>query len=455
MSFVSRNPATGAIIARHRAHRPAEIEAALARAHAATLAWRELDLGARAGHLQALAAQLRRERDPLAALITAEMGKPRREARLEIEKCAAACAYYAEQGPRLLRPVRPPGAPREARVRLEPLGVGLHIMPWNFPFWQVFRALAPSLLLGNTALLKHASNVCGCARAIEDILPRAGLPTGLLHSLFVKADTVAGLIADPRVRFVTLTGSTAAGQKVGALAGAALKPAVFELGGADSYIVLADADLDHAVATLVQARLINGGQSCISAKRLIVVEAVREAFERQLLAAFRRIRTGDPRRLNTRLGPLARADLRRELHDQVTRAVRGGARLLLGGKLPAGPGYFYPPTVLADVRPGSPAYAEELFGPVAVIIPARDEAEAIRLANDTPYGLGAGVFTRDRRRGAEIAAHELDAGMACVNDFVRSSPQLPFGGTKQSGYGRELGFEGLQALANIKTVIVR
>lgn len=455
MSFVSRNPASGELIARHRGHTPGQIETALARAQAATLAWRELELTARARHLQALAAQLLQERDPLAALITAEMGKPKREARLEIEKCAAACIYYAENGPRLLRPTRPPGAPKEARVRLEPLGVGLHIMPWNFPFWQVFRALAPSLLLGNSALLKHAANVCGCARAIEEILPRAGLPPGLLHSLFIRADAVAGLIADPRVRFVTLTGSTAAGQKVAALAGAAMKPGVFELGGTDSYVVLADADLDHAVATLVQARLINGGQSCISAKRLIVVEAVREAFERKFLAAFRRVHPGDPRRTTTKLGPLARLDLRRELHDQVTRAVRAGSRLLLGGKMPAGPGYYYPPTVLADVHPGSPAYAEELFGPVAVIIPARDEAEAIARANDTPYGLGAGVFTRDRRRGAEIAGHELDAGMACVNDFVRSSPQLPFGGTKQSGYGRELGFEGLQALANIKTVIVR
>jgi succinate-semialdehyde dehydrogenase / glutarate-semialdehyde dehydrogenase len=454
MALLSLNPATGAVIRRYPAHRRHEITAALAQVHQAQTAWRELAPASRARHLGRLGRQLRQQRDPLAALITEEMGKPIEEARREVEKCAAACAYYAKHGPAFLQPERPVAAPAGAFVVAEPLGVVLAIMPWNFPFWQAFRAIAPALMAGNTVLLKHASNVCGCALAIEAVVREAGLPAGVLRVILASSDAIAPLIADPRVRAVTLTGSTEAGRKVAAVAGAALKPCVFELGGADSYLVLEDADLDHAARTLAAGRLLNGGQSCIAAKRLIVVQAVAAAFEERLAAAFRARRSGDPTDAHTDLGPLAREDLRAELHRQVSRSVRAGARLVLGGRVPRGPGFFYPPTILADVKPGMPAYAEELFGPVASLIKVRDEAEGVRVANDTPYGLGAGVFTRDRARGRDLAVTQLDAGLVFVNDFVRSDPSLPFGGTKASGYGRELGRAGLLSLVNLKTVLV-
>lgn len=454
MPLVSINPATGRKVRRYRAHSPGRIMTALGQAHAAHLAWRELALPARARHLRALARALRAERDTLAGLITTEMGKPLAQARLEVEKCANTCDYYARHAGPSLRPQRPPGAPAHARVVFEPLGVVLAIMPWNYPFWQVFRAAAPAFMAGNTLLLKHASNVSGCALAIEEVCLRAGLPPGALRTVLAGTDAVPALIADPRVRAVTLTGSTTAGKQVGALAGAALKPCVFELGGSDPYLVLDDADVALAAKVCATARLINGGQSCISAKRMIVVESVRAEFERRIVAEFARRRLGDPGRENTDIGPMARDDLRRELHAQVARSVRAGARLLLGGKLPDGPGFYYPPTVLADVRPGLPAHDEELFGPVAAIIPVRDEAEAVAVANRSPYGLGAAVFTRNRRRGRAVAAR-LEAGMTFVNDFVRSDPTLPFGGIKESGYGRELGTYGLHSFVNAKTVWVR
>ncbi len=456
MSFTSSNPATGKLLQRYRAHTTKQVAAILAQVHGAQSAWRELAIDARAKHLHAVATELRREIDDLARLMTAEMGKPISESRKEIEKCAMVCEFYAENAVGFLKPERPKGAPAHARVVYEPLGVMLSIMPWNYPFWQVFRAAVPALAAGNTMLIKHAANVTGCALAIENVFIRAGLPQGVLRVLLIPSERVAPLIADPRVRMISLTGSTAAGKKVAALAGASLKPCVFELGGTDSYLVLDDADIAHAAKTLAAGRLINGGQSCISAKRMIVVESVQKAFEKALVAEFRRtVKRGDPTKVTTTLGPMARADLRRDLHTQVTQAVKAGGRLLLGGKLPAGRGYYYPATILTDVKPGSPAYAEELFGPVAVIIPVPDEAAAITAANDTPFGLGAGVFTQDKKRGEEIARYHLDAGMACVNDFVRSSPQLPFGGTKESGYGRELGREGILALVNTKTVSVK
>lgn len=455
MPFVSINPATGRTIRRYRAHTPGQVTAALAHTHAAFLGWRELALSERSKHLQALARQLRRERDTLADLLVAEMGKPLAQARLEIEKCASTCDHYARHGGRSLKPERPTGAPRHAQIVFEPLGVLLAIMPWNFPFWQVFRAAAPALLAGNTVLLKHAPNVSGCALAIEEIFQRAGLPAGVLRTILAETRDIPALIADARVRGVTLTGSTRAGREVGALAGAALKPCVFELGGSDPYLVLADADVDKAAAICATARLINGGQSCISAKRMIVVESVREAFTARLVAEFARRNVGDPTRPESDLGPMAREDLRRNLHRQVTASVRAGARLLLGGKLPRGPGFFYPATVLSDVRPGMPAHDEELFGPVAAIISVPDTEAAIATANATPFGLGAAVFTRNRRLGKTIARERLEVGMAFVNDFVRSDPTLPFGGIKDSGYGRELGAPGIRAFVNTKTIWVR
>lgn len=453
MSMVSINPATGQRLHIHGLHTSLQIAATLKRAHAAFLGWREAAPALRARHLRNLARALRAQRDDLADLITAEVGKPITQARAEIEKCAMVCDYYAKHGAAYLAPEHPPGAPRSARVVYEPLGPILAIMPWNFPFWQVFRAAAPALMAGNPLVLKHASNVSGCALAIALICTDAGLPGGLLQTLLVRSSEIPAIIADPRIRGVTLTGSTEAGRQVAALAGAALKPCVFELGGSDPYVILADADLDRAAEVCAASRLVNAGQSCVSAKRFVVVAAVRREFEKRLVARMAARRMGDPANATTEVGPLARHDLRDELHRQVRQSVRKGARLLLGGKPAAGPGWFYPSTVLTNVKPGMPAYDQELFGPVAAIIPVADEAEAIAVANDTVYGLGAAVFTRDRRRGREVAA-QLEAGMVFVNDFVRSDPTLPFGGIKESGYGRELGLLGIRAFVNIKTLWV-
>jgi succinate-semialdehyde dehydrogenase/glutarate-semialdehyde dehydrogenase len=328
-------------------------------------------------------------------------------------------------------------------------------MPWNFPLWQVFRFAAPGLMAGNAALLKHASNVPGCALEIQRIFREAGFPEGLFRTLLIGSDQVEHVLGHPLVRAATLTGSTPAGRAVAEQAGRRIKKTVLELGGSDPYVVLEDADLDATVASCVDARLLNAGQSCIAAKRFVVVESVVDAFTEGLVEGMRSRKMGDPLDESSAIGPLARHDLRDELHDQVRRSVERGARCLLGGEVPDGPGAFYPPTVLADVRPGMPAYDEETFGPVASVIRARNEAEAIRIANDTPFGLGAAVFTRDTARGERIAALELDAGCCFVNDFVRSDPRLPFGGVKESGYGRELGRLGILEFVNAKTVWIR
>lgn len=454
MPLVSINPATGERLAVYREFSTGRISTALAQAHAAFLGWRELAPSARARHLRSLARTLRKKRDELAELATAEMGKPITQSRAEIEKSAKACEFYARQGPTWLADEHPPEAPREARVQFEPLGVLLAIMPWNFPFWQVFRAAAPALMAGNTILLKHAGNISGCALAIEEVFADAGLPAGLLQSLLIGPKKIPALIADNRVRAVTMTGSTTAGKSVARLAGEALKPAVFELGGSDPSLILADANLDLAAEICAEARLLNSGQSCVCAKRFIVVQSVRREFERKFIARMAARKQGDPRDPATEVGPLARLDLREDLHRQVMTSVRRGAKVMLGGKiLKNEPGYFYPPTVLTGVSPGMPAYDEELFGPVASIIAVRDEEAAIACANDSIYGLGAAVFTRDRRRGREIAAR-LEAGQVFINNYVRSDVTLPFGGVKQSGYGRELGQWGLRSFVNTKTVWV-
>ena len=328
-------------------------------------------------------------------------------------------------------------------------------MPWNFPFWQVFRFAAPALMAGNAGVLKHASNVPGSALAIEEVLRDAGLPDGLFSTLLVGAGRVAGLIADRRVVAVTLTGSTPAGRAVAETAGHHLKKTVLELGGSDPYVVLEDADIELAAKTCAKSRLINCGQSCIAAKRFIVVDAVREAFVEAFVAEMRAAKMGDPRDDATTVGPMARRDLRDELHGQVEASVAGGARCLVGGTIPDGPGAFYPPTVLVDVRPGTPAHDDELFGPVASVIAARDERDAIRIANDTSFGLGAAVFTRDLDRGLRIAELELEAGACFVNDLVKSDPRLPFGGIKESGYGRELAPFGIREFVNVKTVYAK
>jgi succinate-semialdehyde dehydrogenase/glutarate-semialdehyde dehydrogenase len=452
MAFVSINPATGKRLRAYREHTPAQIAAALARAQTALADWRSRSLAERARHVRALARALRAQSEPLAQLMTAEMGKPIAQARAEVEKCALGCEHFARHGAAFLADERPPGAPENSRVTFAPLGLVLAIMPWNFPFWQLFRAAAPALMAGNVILLKHSSNVSGCAIAIEKIFAAAGAPPHLLQTLLVSSKKIPALIADSRVCAVTLTGSTAAGRNVAALAGAAMKKGVFELGGSDAYLVLADADLDCAAEICAAARLVNNGQSCVAAKRFIVVGSVRAEFEKKFVARMAAQRLGDPRDPATTVGPLARGDLRDDLHGQVQKSVRRGARLLLGGKIPAGPGFFYPPTVLTDVARGMPAYDEELFGPVASVIPVSNEAAALAVANDTNYGLGAAIFTKRKKRAADLAG-EIEAGLVFVNDFVRSDPALPFGGVKQSGYGRELGPYGIREFVNVKTVV--
>jgi succinate-semialdehyde dehydrogenase/glutarate-semialdehyde dehydrogenase len=454
MALVSINPATGKLIRRYRGHSVRHQAAAAERAHGAFLDWRRVSFAGRARLLRAAAALLRRDLEAHAKLMTSEMGKPLAQARSEVEKSALGCDYYARHAPALLAEEHPTGSPPNSFVTFQPIGVVLAVMPWNFPYWQVFRAAAPALMAGNTVLLKHASSVCGCALAIESVFSKAGLPDGAFQTLLVSSGRVPALIANPRVRAVTLTGSGAAGRQTAALAGAALKKCVLELGGSDPYVILADADLDLAAEICASTRLINSGQSCIAAKRFIVVEKVRADFERRFTARMAARKVGPPMENGTDVGPLARSDLREELHAQVRKSLRCGARLLLGGRPLPGPGWFYEPTVLTGVRPGMPAYDEELFGPVAAVIPVRDQAEALAVANDSPYGLGAAVFTRNRRLGRQIAAMELEAGLACVNTFVRSDPSLPFGGVKQSGFGRELGSFGIREFVNIKTVMM-
>lgn len=450
----SVNPATGAPLASYPRSSDDEVHAVLGASQGAFDAWRLRPIGERADLVRAAASLLRRDTEALAVLMAEEMGKPIKDGRGEVEKCAWVCEHYADHAAAYLAQESIATDATESFVTFEPLGPVLAVMPWNFPLWQVFRFAAPALIAGNTALLKHASNVPGCALAIETLLHEAGIPRDVFRTLLVPGSAVADLIAAQGVAAVTLTGSTPAGRSVGAAAGKALKPSVLELGGSDPYIVLADADVEAAAEACVAGRLVNSGQSCIAAKRLIVVAEIREAFETAIVHAMRRRRMGDPLDATTDIGPQAREDLRDELHGQVEASVAAGARLLLGGTIPDRPGAWYPPTVLTDVAAGMPAYDEELFGPVAAILPVADEAEAIHVANDTPFGLGAAVFTADVARGREIATKHLHAGACFVNTFVRSDPRLPFGGIKQSGYGRELAREGIRAFVNVKTIYV-
>jgi succinate-semialdehyde dehydrogenase/glutarate-semialdehyde dehydrogenase len=383
-----------------------------------------------------------------------EMGKPLRQGVAEVEKCAWVCEYYAEHAEAFLADEPVAAGAGKSFVSYRPIGLVLGIMPWNFPFWQVFRYACPTLMAGNGVLLKHAPNVPGSALAIEEVLRRAGLPDGLFRTLLIDLPQVPDLIADSRVRAVTLTGSTRAGRAVASQAGQHIKTTVLELGGSDPYLVLEDADLDRTIDACVTSRLQNSGQSCIAAKRFVVVDAVCDAFLERFVPRMAAAKVGDPLDSDTEVGPLARVDLRDALHDQVLHSVENGAGLLLGGSRPEGPGAYYPTTVLDDVAPGMRAYHEELFGPVASIVRVRDEAHAIEVANDTAFGLGAAVFTQDLERGHRIARDELDAGACFVNDFVRSDPRLPFGGVKESGYGRELARHGILEFVNAKTVSI-
>jgi len=455
MTFQSVDPTTGEVIASYPDTTSDSVEARLARAQLAHLEWREVPLADRTAPLLELGRLLRARKDEYGALITHEMGKPIAQATGEAEKCAWVCDYYAEHAETMLAPVQ---AETDASVSYwtpRPLGLVLGIMPWNFPFWQVIRFAAPAITAGNGVLLKHAPSVPGCAIALEDLFDEAGFPAGLFASLFVDLDATGSLIDDSRIRAVSLTGSVRAGRAVAARAGAAIKKCVLELGGSDPSLVLSDADLDTAVASCALGRMLNAGQSCVAAKRFIVVDAVRDAFEAKLITEMREWTLGDPADPASTLGPMARTDLRDVLHEQVERSVDAGARLIMGGTVPDRPGAWYPATILADVRPGMPAHDEELFGPVAAIVPVTDEAEAIRVANGTSFGLGASVYTADVEKGERIAAELLDAGNCFVNGIVKSDPRLPFGGTKESGYGRELSPLGILEFTNTKTVWVK
>jgi succinate-semialdehyde dehydrogenase/glutarate-semialdehyde dehydrogenase len=455
MSIATINPASGETVRVYEEMTAGDLATILEAVDGAFQSWRGRPFAERAELMRGAAAILRARAADYAHLMAEEMGKPIRDGRGEAEKCAWVCDYYAEHAETFLQPEFVDTDARESFVTFQPLGVILAVMPWNFPFWQVFRFAAPALMAGNTAVLKHASNVPGCALAIEDIFRQAGFPDNAFRTLLVGSSQVDAIVENPLVRAVTLTGSTPAGRAVAGKAGEMLKKTVLELGGSDAYVVLDDADLELATATCVASRLINSGQSCIAAKRFIVTQKNREAFERRYVELMQSYQVGDPLDEETQVGPQAREDLRQDLQRQVDESVAQGARVLLGGKIPDGPGAFYPPTVLTDVGPGMPAYEEELFGPVAAIIAVAGEEEAVRVANDSVFGLGAAVFTRDVARGQQLAAERIEAGTVVVNTFVRSDPRLPFGGIKESGYGRELSHYGIKEFVNIKTVYVQ
>ncbi len=455
MSFEAINPANGKTIATYPGTPKENFDQLLNAAVEAQTAWAREPFAKRAQVLRRAAELLRQQAVDLAKLMAGEMGKPVAQGRSEVEKCAWVCDYYAEHGEDFLADESIESDAQNSYVAYRPLGLVLAVMPWNFPFWQVFRFAAPALMAGNGGLLKHASNVPGCALAIERIWQDAGLPEHVFTSLLISSEDVEELIADARVKAVTLTGSTPAGRAVASLAGEHLKKSVLELGGSDAYVILEDADLERAADLCVESRMINSGQSCIAAKRFIVVEPIRRRFEELVLERILQVRMADPFDDEADIGPMARHDLRDELHEQVQKSLEAGARKQTGGLVPEGPGAYYPPTLLTEVKPGMPAYDQELFGPVAAILPAADEDDAVRIANDSVFGLGAAVFTGDLQRGERLAADRLDAGCCFVNDFVRSDPRLPFGGIKESGYGRELSRHGIREFVNIKTVYIK
>jgi succinate-semialdehyde dehydrogenase/glutarate-semialdehyde dehydrogenase len=448
--IASINPATGETLATYEPLTEEQLESKLARAAGAFQSYRHTTFVDRAAWLERAAQILESEKDALGRIMTLEMGKPIEAARQEAAKCALACRYYVEHGARLLadEPVDTGGP--ESYIRYEPIGPVLAVMPWNFPFWQVFRFAAPALMAGNTGLLKHASNVPRCALAIEEIIRRAGFPADVFQSLLIGSTAVERVIHDPRVKAVTLTGSESAGRQVASQAGHQIKKSVLELGGSDPFIVMPSADLDAAIRTAIQARCINNGQSCIAAKRFIVDQRIADEFERRFVAGMQQLKVGNPLDESTQLGPLATPAILDDLANQVRRCVARGARVLTGGERIDRPGNFYTATVLTDM----PDFREELFGPVAAIYRARDLDDAMRIANDTPFGLGASVWTRDAAEQRRFI-DGIESGMVFVNAMVASDPRLPFGGVKASGYGRELSAWGIREFVNVKTVVVR
>ncbi|WP_207533384.1 NAD-dependent succinate-semialdehyde dehydrogenase [Desertivirga arenae] len=455
MAIESINPANGELIKSYTPDTGEQVDSKIRETQQAWLTWKETSFSERASLMKNMAAVLRSKKTELGRLMALEMGKPQKAGEGEIEKCAGCCEYYAENAEKILRPEIIETEARKSYAIFKPIGIVLAIMPWNFPFWQVFRFVAPALMAGNAGVLKHSSNVGGCALAIEEIVRESGFPENLFQTLMIGSDAVDQVIENPLVKAVTLTGSTGAGIKVATKAGSLLKKTVLELGGSDPYIILKDADLELAAKVCTESRLINSGQSCIAAKRFIVVKEVAEEFTRLFKEKMSSKVMGDPLDPNVDVGPQARVDLRDELHQQVEKSIAKGAQCILGGIIPEGSNAFYPPTILTGVKKGMPAYEEELFGPVAAVIIAEDEQEAINIANDSVFGLGSAVFSRDIERAEDIAANYLNAGNSFVNDNVKSDPRLPFGGVNQSGYGRELSSYGIKEFVNIKTVYIK
>ena len=453
MAIASVNPATGETLRHFETISAEEVELRLARAAAAFASYRRTDFATRAELLRAVERILTRDGGDHARTVTLEMGKPIRAAVEEIRKCASVCSYYATHGAELLKPAEAKTDSGRSYVRYDPIGPVLAIMPWNFPFWQVFRFAAPALMAGNVCLLKHAANVPQCALAIEQVFAQAGFGQGTFESLLIDTEQTATVIEDPRVKAVTLTGSERAGADVASRAARHIKKSVLELGGSDPFIVMPSADLENASAIGVKSRTINAGQSCIAAKRFIIAEPVYGRYVEQFVAKMQALRVGDPLEPTTDIGPLATEQIRAGVHEQVQKTIEAGAKLLLGGRMLDGPGFYYAPTVLVDVPPDSPAAREEIFGPVAAFFRARDAQEAIAIANDSPFGLGANAWTSDPEE-QELFARELEAGLVFINGMVASDPRLPFGGVKRSGYGRELSAEGIREFVYIKTVVL-
>lgn len=455
MSLTTVNPATGQVIKQYQEMDVQEVDKIIEQSHTEFLDWSKQPFAVRAKPMHRMAEILQRNKEKYAPLLTSEMGKTLKSAADEIEKCAWVCRYFADNAEKFLQPRMILTEMSKSYVAFPPLGVVFAIMPWNFPFWQVFRFAAPAVMAGNSGVLRHAEITTGCGLEIETIFKEAGFPENIFRTLLINNDTAGKVIKNPHVAAVTLTGSNRTGQIVGSEAGDALKKIVLELGGNDAYIILEDADLNLAAEAAVASRMNNSGQSCIAAKRFLAVDPIREKFEKLVLEKVAKYKMGNPTDENIQLGPLARKDLRDTLQTQVDKSVAKGAKIVLGGKIPEEPGFYYPPTVLTQVKKGMPAYDEELFGPVITFIDVKDEDEALTIAADTKFGLSAAVFTQNISHGEKLALEKIHAGSVFVNDFVRSDPRLPFGGIKGSGYGRELSEEGIREFVNVKTIAIK
>ena len=455
MNLISINPANNKKINSYQEISKDSINQIIDSSFNTFLEWRSKSFSYRAKKMRHLAELLKQKKELLGLLMTKEMGKPIKQSIAEAEKCAWVCEYYADNAEKFLSQKEIPTGSTKSFISFQPIGIVLAIMPWNFPFWQVFRFASPALMAGNVGILKHASNVQGCAIEIEKLFLEAGFPKFAFSNLVIGSKKVSNVIKNSKISAVTLTGSTPAGKSVASLAGSLLKKTVLELGGNDPYVILEDADLDNAVKSCIAGRMLNAGQSCIAAKRFIVVQSSLKEFIDKVHNEIKKMKMGDPINPDINIGPMVNNIARDELHQQVLISIEKGAKLLFGGKIPQLDGAFYPPTLLVDVEPGMPAFDDELFGPVAAVISAKDQSHAIELANKTNFGLGAAIFTRDLDKGENIATKELEAGSCFVNDFVKSDPRLPFGGIKESGYGRELSEFGIQEFVNIKSVVVQ